>query len=188
MPLDSRAYFHTLYTALETIPTAELDAANAIIDKAYQDDQTIYVIGNGQSAATASAFALDLTKQTTPPPHRRRFRVIALTDNLSALTAWANDVAYEAVFTEQLKGLMRPGDVVLAISASGNSPNIVHACQWAREHGGRVLGLAGFSGGRLQELADACVVVRIDDYGHVETAHIAVCHYWVDFFRERLAD
>jgi D-sedoheptulose 7-phosphate isomerase len=180
-------YFQALFDALNTISILQLDVATALLEQAYRSDQVIYVIGNGQSATTATAFALDLTKQTITPGLKRRFRVIALTDNMAAVTAWANDVNYESVFIEQLKSLFRPNDVLIAISASGNSPNILVACQWVRENNGRIVGLAGFEGGRLNELADACVVVRVADYGHIETAHLAILHYWVDLFRERMA-
>jgi D-sedoheptulose 7-phosphate isomerase len=185
--VDARDYFRTLFDALNTISISQLELATALLEHAYQNDQVIYVIGNGQSATTATAFALDFTKQTVTPNLKRRFRVIALTDNMAAVTAWANDVNYESIFTEQLKSLFRPNDVLIAISASGNSPNVLAACQWVKQNQGHIVGLAGFEGGRLKDLSDACLVVRVDDYGHIETAHLAILHYWVDLFRERLA-
>ena len=184
---DLHTYFDTLNSALKTVSPADVDRASAILADAYQDDRTVFVIGNGQSATTASAFALDLTKQTRTPGLARRFRVLALTDNTAALTAWANDESYDAIFTEQLDGLFRPGDVVVAVSASGNSPNVLAAAGWARDHGGRVIALTGFEGGKIDALADVNLIVRIADYGHVETAHLAIMHYWVDLFREKLA-
>jgi D-sedoheptulose 7-phosphate isomerase len=180
-------YLDVFGTALRTIEPHALESATAILDQLYRNDNTLFVIGNGQSATTATAFALDLTKQTAPPPPKRRFRVISLSDNTAALTAWANDVSYESIFTEQLKGLARPGDVLMPVSASGNSPNLIHACKWMRDNGGKVVSLAGFKGGAVRDLSDACVVVYSTDYGHIETAHIAIMHYWVDLFRERLA-
>lgn len=179
-------YFQQLHDALNTVSSEDFDRATAILAEAYEGDHTIYVIGNGQSATTASAFALDLAKQTACPT-KRPFRILSLTDNTAAITAWANDVSYERIFTEQLRCLFRPHDVVLAISASGNSPNVVHACEWARAQRGKVIALAGFEGGTLRSLADACLIVRIHDYGHIETAHLALMHYWVDYFREQLA-
>jgi D-sedoheptulose 7-phosphate isomerase len=180
-------YFEGLYQLLQTISTTQLQAATAILDAAYRYDRTVYVIGNGQSASTASAFALDLTKQSAPPPPKKRFRTLSLTDNVSALTAWGNDLNYESVFTEQLRALMSPGDILMGISVSGSSPNVIHASKWARENGAKVIGLAGFNGGELLDNTDACLVFNSRDYGYVETAHIAVLHYWVDLFRERLA-
>ncbi len=179
-------YFTTLAAIVTRIPEAQVAAATRLLQSAYQEDRTIFVIGNGQSATTATAFALDLTKATAAPS-RRRFRAIALTDNTAALTAWANDVHYESVFAEQLVSLFRPGDLLLAISASGNSPNVLRAAEWVRAHQGRILAMTGFGGGRLTPMADAAIVVPSDDYGHVETAHIAVTHYWIDTLREWLA-
>jgi D-sedoheptulose 7-phosphate isomerase len=182
---DIPAYFAALADIATRIPEDDLRAATQLIQSAYQDDRTIFVIGNGQSATTATAFALDLTKGASGP--YRRFRVIALTDNMAAITAWANDADYEAVFAEQLVSLFRPGDLLLTISASGNSPNVLAAAAWVREHQGRTIALAGFGGGRLSRMADVAVVVPSDDYGYVETAHVAICHYWVDAMRDWLA-
>lgn len=178
-------YFAALAGILAHIPEAQVIAATRLIQAAYRDDRTIFVIGNGQSATTATAFALDLTKGTAGP--YRRFRVIALSDNTAALTAWANDVNYDSVFAEQLAALFRPGDLLLAISASGNSPNVLRAGEWVRAHQGHILALVGFGGGRLAPMADAAIVVPSHDYGHVETAHVAITHYWVDSLRAWLA-
>jgi D-sedoheptulose 7-phosphate isomerase len=184
---DIKTYFSNFFTALTSISTSELALATQIMDKAYRSRNTIYIIGNGQSAASASAFALDLTKQTAPQPPKHRFRAISLTDNQSAITAWANDVDYESIFTEQLKGLWLADDVVLAVSASGNSPNVINACRWVRQNAGQVIGLAGFEGGALRSVSDACIVVHSPDYGYIETAHVAIMHYWVTVFHARLA-
>lgn len=180
-------YFQVLYQALSSVSEEHLQQATVLLEQTYQTDNTLYTIGNGQSATTASAFALDLTKQACPPAPKRRFRAVALTDNVAALTAWANDVHYHAIFSEQLKGLWRPGDLLMAVSASGNSPNLVQACSWVRDSGGKVVSLTGFTGGQLRALSDACLIVESSDYGHIETAHVAILHYWVDLFRERLA-
>jgi D-sedoheptulose 7-phosphate isomerase len=185
--VEIKDYFRALFDALNTISGAQLELATNLLEQAYRQDRAVYVIGNGQSATTATAFALDLTKQTVTPGLERRFRIMALTDNMAAITAWANDVNYESVFTEQLRSLFRPNDVLIAISASGNSPNVLAACQWVRQNNGRIIGLAGFEGGALKDIADACLVVHVADYGHIETAHLAILHYWVDVFRERLA-
>ena len=181
-------HFDILYAALNSISTLQLDLATQILEQAYQNKQTIYVIGNGQSAASASAFALDLTKQTSPVPPKHRFRVMSLTDNQSAITARANDVSYDSIFTEQLKSFWMQEDVILAVSASGNSPNVIHTCRWALENLGQVIGLTGFDGGELHTVSHACIVVDSTDFGHIETAHIAIMHYWVSLFHERLAD
>jgi D-sedoheptulose 7-phosphate isomerase len=185
--VNIREYFSKLSEILTNISIEQVDCVTALLDEAYRSDSTIFVIGNGQSATTANAFALDLSKQTISPRLKRRFRVISLSDNLAAITAWANDLSYEAVFTEQLKALFRPGDTLIAVSVSGSSPNVVHASEWLMAQGGKVVALTGFDGGKLQAIASQSIVVNSPDYGFVETVHIAIMHYWVDFFRERLA-
>lgn len=175
------------FGAVQTISADQVARAVGILDAAYRREQTIFMIGNGQSATTANAFALDLTKQSAPPPDKPRFRTISLACNVAALTAWGNDVSFEAIFTEQLRSLYRPGDVLVAVSVSGNSPNVVNACRWVKAQGGAIIAFTGFEGGELAALADANIWVRSNDYGHVETAHIAMMHYLVDYFRESLS-
>jgi D-sedoheptulose 7-phosphate isomerase len=148
--------------------------------------RVIFVIGNGGSAATASHFACDLGKGTRrdgPPT----FHVVSLTDNVPLLTAWANDSGYEHVFSEQLTPLARPGDLLVAISASGNSPNVVAAIDAAQSCGMAVVGLTGRSGGRLAHLADVVVNVPSDRIEIVEDAHLVVVHSLCVAVRERLA-
>ena len=184
--LNLSDYFDQLHTALHSIRPADMDASLMILERAYEQDQTIFAAGNGQSATTADAFALDLTKQTVGRSNIRRFRTISLSANGAAVTAWANDTNYESIFVEQLRSLFSEGDVLTVFSASGNSPNVVAAAQWIRDHKGYVIALTGFQGGKLRELADVCVHVDVADYGHAETAHIAVTHYWVDHFKQKL--
>ncbi len=179
-------YFNQLHTALQTIVPADMEASLALLEHAYRQDQAIFVAGNGQSATTADAFALDLTKQTVGNSTIRRFRVLSLSANNAAVTAWANDTNYASIFVEQLRSHFCEGDVLIVFSASGNSPNVVAAAQWIRNHKGYVIALTGFQGGKLRELADVCVHVDVADYGHAETAHIAITHYWVDCFKQKL--
>lgn len=185
--MDFEAYSRQLYDALRTVDPAALNAATALLETAYDQDKAVYAAGNGQSASTADAFALDLYKQTVGRYDIRRFRAISLASNVAALTAWANDRDYEAIFTEQLRTYLQAGDVFVAFSASGNSPNMVQAAEWVRANGGYTVALTGFSGGCLREVAHACVHVAVSDYGHAETAHVAIMHYWVDYFKEKLA-
>jgi phosphoheptose isomerase len=182
-----QSYFNQLSVALAAVSSQDLDRATLRLLEAYDRDSTVFVIGNGQSATSSTAFALDLTKQSLTSPEQQRVRIISLADNIAALTAWANDVRYEVIFTEQLRALWRPGDLLLAVSVSGNSPNVVHACRWARNAQGSVVALTGFQGGLLASIAASCIVVPSSDFGIVETAHVAIMHYWVDLFRERLA-
>lgn len=185
--ISLQAYIGQLTAALHTIDPAALDAATAVLEAAYDRDQAVYAAGNGQSASTADAFALDLYKQTVGTRDTRRFRAISLASNNAALTAWANDAGYETIFVEQLRAYFRSDDVLVAFSASGNSPNIVKAAEWVHANGGLVIGLTGFSGGKLRDIADVCVHADVADYGHAETAHVAIMHYWVDYFKEKLA-
>lgn len=180
-------YFNQLNNALHSILPADMEASLALIERAYDNDQTIFAAGNGQSSTTADAFALDLTKQTVGQSNMRRFRTISLSANGAAITAWANDTNYASIFVEQLRTHFHLGDVLIVFSASGNSPNVVAATEWVQAHGGYVIALTGFKGGKLRELADVCIHVDVADYGHAETAHIAVTHYWVDYFKYKFS-
>ncbi|GAB5491710.1 MAG: SIS domain-containing protein [Phototrophicaceae bacterium] len=180
-------YFKELHTALDTIQASDMEASLALLERAYTNDQTIFVAGNGQSATTSDAFALDLTKQTCGQSDVRRFRTHSLSANGAAVTAWANDTSYDTIFVEQLRSYFKAGDVLVVFSASGNSPNVVAASEWVNANRGYVIALTGFNGGRLRQLADTCLHVDIADYGHAETAHIAITHYWVDYFKQQLS-
>jgi D-sedoheptulose 7-phosphate isomerase len=133
----------------------------------------VYIVGNGGSAATASHLVCDLTK-TTYVAGRQPLRAFALTDNVPLLTAWANDTDYGRIFAEQLAALVEPGDVVIAISASGNSPNVVAGLTTAAAIGARTIGLLGFDGGASLRLVDVAVHVPCNDYGLVEATHLAI--------------
>ncbi len=181
------SYFNHLSDVLARIDPQSVEAATRILLDGYGRDATIWVIGNGGSATTATHFALDLSKNPVTAPDQRRVRCVALTDNTAALTAWANDTSYDRIFAEQLASVWRPGDVLVVISASGNSPNVVRAVEWANDHDGATVGLLGRGGGQSAGLCHASIVIPDMDYGHVETAHMAVCHYWVDSFKGQLA-
>ena len=156
-----------------------------VIMDAYQDDKQIFVIGNGGSASTASHLACDLGKGTSVED-RKRFRVISLTDNVATMTAWSNDVSYDDVFVEQLKNLVNSGDVVIGISASGNSENVIRAMQHAVDVGCRTIGWSGFGGGRLAKICDVNVVVDSSEYGPVEDVHLILNHILHAWIREEL--
>lgn len=148
-----------------------------LLFEARTNGRRIFIIGNGGSAATASHFCEDLGKCTlTSLDDPFRFKVISLTDNLPYVTAWANDNGYETVFEQQLRNLAEPGDLVIGISASGNSPNVLRAIAYANEHGMTTVGMTGFSGGRLQATAHYPVHVPINDYGMAESIHMIIFH------------
>lgn len=169
----------------------DLDAIADVIeqlDRARQEGRMIFVIGNGGSAATASHIANDLLNLTyktgaTPP-----FRIVALTDNMAVFSAIANDDGYEQVFVRQLAPLFQRGDVLVSITASGNSPNILAAARWVRSHGGTHIGFLGFDGGAALAECDAAVVVRTvkGDYGLVEDVHMILDHVITSWFQQHL--
>ena len=185
----AKEYLTGLKTVLDRLPLDVLEQLFTAIENAHAAGQQIFVIGNGGSAATASHMMNDLNKGTLG--HKgdapwKRFKVIALTDNVSLMTAWANDTDYNTVFSEPLKNLANRGDVLIAISASGNSPNIITAVEVAKTLGVKVLGLGGFTGGKLAQLADVCVVVPSNDYGPVEDVHMIIDHILVGYLYEKL--
>lgn len=135
----------------------------------------VYVMGNGGSASTATHFVCDLIK-TAQVSGRRPLRAFSLSDNPALLTAWGNDVSYEIVFAEQVRALADPGDVVIAISATGKSPNIVAGLEAAKAAGARTIGLLGFDGGPSLKMVDVAVHVSSHDYGIVESVHLGIVH------------
>jgi len=155
--------------------TATFDHMLGELEELYKRDGTLFICGNGGSAGTSNHMVNDLSKGTSVIG-KRRFRVLGLSDNMSLLTAWGNDNGYETVFVEQLKNVWRPGDMLLVISASGNSPNVVMAAEWVKKQKGRVLGLLGFSGGKALELSDLALHFRSFNYGAVEDAHLMFSH------------
>lgn len=185
----AKGYFNYLKKVLDMIDLASLDSLVAAFEDARLNGNTIFIAGNGGSATTATSMAndigFDVIKKTgTEKP----FRVFALTDNTSVLTAIANDVGYENIFVNQLKIHYRQGDKFLAISASGNSPNLVVAAEWVKEHGGDVISFVGFTGGKLKGISDVVVhiVTEAGEYGPVEDAHLVLNHILAHWFQLKL--
>jgi D-sedoheptulose 7-phosphate isomerase len=180
-------YLGDLRGAIDTLPRDRILELGDALYRAYRDGKNVFTMGNGGSASTASHMAADLAKNTIER-NMRRFRIVSLNDNTALLTALANDLGYENVFSEQLKNLIRAGDLLIVISASGNSPNVLGAIEYARERSAEVAAIVGFGGGRAAELADLAIVVRSDHYGIVEDLHLVINHILVDHFKERLSD
>ena len=185
----ARGYFSYLKLVLDSITPESIDKLVAEFESARSAGNTIFVAGNGGSATTATSMAndigFDVIKKTgTDKP----FRVLALTDNTSVITAIANDVGYENVFLNQLKIHYRQGDKLLAISASGNSSNVVTAVEWVKEQGGCVISFVGFAGGKLKEISDVVVHVQSEsgEYGPVEDAHLVLNHILAHWFQVKL--
>ena len=175
----ARQYVTELKAVLDKLPFAAIDQVIAAITTAHAAGRQIFVIGNGGSAATASHMMNDLNKGTLG--HKGdaswpRFKVIALTDNVSLMTAWANDTDFNHIFSEPLRNFAQHDDLLIAISASGNSPNILAAVDAAKELGVKVIGLTGFGGGKLAKLADVVFDVPSGDYGPVEDIHMILDH------------
>lgn len=168
-------YLTTLGGVLGRLPVDDLEGAVGTVRRAWAEGRSIFLLGNGGSAATASHLACDLAKGLVAPG-RPRMKVVALTDNVPLLTAYGNDVGYERVFAEQLANFVQPGDVVLAISASGNSPNVLAAIELANARGAATIGLTGFRGGKLKGLVRQCVVVPSDNMQQIEDAHMVIAH------------
>jgi len=174
---SSQEYFATYPPVIANLPHGAIDQVISEFLRAYQDGKNVFIFGNGGSAALASHFACDLSKGTVIGTNgHKRFRVMALTDNLALLTAWANDSSYERIFAEQLQNFVVSGDVAFAISGSGNSPNVLQALEVAREARATTVGLTGFEGGKMKSLCDVCVIVPSDNMQIIEDFHLSVAH------------
>jgi len=178
-----RDYVNAQKAALDSIPVEQVATLIETLRKAHQEDRQIFVFGNGGSAANASHFATDLGKGASDKLGRR-FRVLSLNDNVSWLTAIGNDYAYDDIFVRQLENYGRPGDVVLTLSVSGNSPNVVKALEWAKAHQLVTVALVGAKRGRMAEIADQVLVVNDTHYGRAEDAQMGICHMLCYAFME----
>lgn len=183
-----KGYLAELGNTLDSLPLHQIERIKDILIKAYRDGKRIFIMGNGGSATASSHFACDLAKGTTigNPHMRERFKVIALTDNVPLLTAWANDTGYENIFVEQLKNLLEEGDVVMAISASGNSKNVLKAVDYASNKAATTIGLTGFEGGKLKDIAQECLIVPSNSMERVEDVHLILGHLLCCYLRELL--
>ncbi len=168
-------YLSAVKRAIDNVPREAIQRVVDALLESRRADKQIFVLGNGGSASTASHFACDLGKGTIMP-NAKRFRVISLTDQIPLMTAWANDSSYDRIFVEQLRNLLQEGDLVIGISGSGNSPNVLNALEYAGERGARTVGLTGFDGGKLKPLVDECIVVEADNIEVVEDVHLALNH------------
>jgi D-sedoheptulose 7-phosphate isomerase len=168
-------YFSQLVSTLGQIAPSEINSIVQVLHHARYEGRSIFLLGNGGSAAMASHWANDLCKGAAREG-MPRLRAVALTDNVPLITAWANDTRYENIFKEQLANFLQPNDVVIAISGSGNSPNVLNALLYAREVGAQTIGLTGFHGGQLTNLVDLCVIVPSDSMEQIEDVHLVLAH------------
>lgn len=176
-------YINGQVSALRSIPAAQVSNLVSLFRNALDDDKQIFVFGNGGSAANASHFVTDLGKGSSDQTYRR-FRCMSLNDNVSWMTALGNDYDYSEVFSRQLMNLARRGDIVMVMSVSGSSPNLVKAVEWAKSNGCVTIALVGGRKGRLAEIADYVLVVDDTHYGRVEDAHMGICHMIAYAFME----
>jgi D-sedoheptulose 7-phosphate isomerase len=168
-------YREHLIDALSKIDLEQVDQAIDWLKEARRNRGHIFTCGNGGSASTASHFVCDIIKGASFS-RGSRFRITALCDNVATLTAYSNDISYECAFVEQLKNLAQPRDVVIGISGSGNSPNVIRAFEYAIDCGCRTIALTGRDGGKLGKLAELNIQVPVPHMGRIEDAHMAVCH------------
>src|ERR1017187_147073 len=171
----SEEYRAQILKVIQSLDLSKVEQAIAWFRQARDEGRMIFTCGNGGSAATASHFVADLLKGASYG-RAQRFRIHALTDSLSTITAYANDVSYDCVFAEQLKNLASPGDIVMCISGSGNSPNVLAATQCAKEIGCRTIELTGRDGGKLGPMADLNICIGHPHMGRIEDLHLIVCH------------
>ena len=185
----SRKYFSYLLEVLKSIDEHEINKLADIFESARENGNTIFVAGNGGSASTATTMAndigFDIIKKTKT---NKPFRVFSLVDNNSVVTAISNDVGYENIFINQLKIHYRDGDSLIAISASGNSPNVIKAAEWVKLRGGTIIGFLGFTGGKLIDYCDTKIHVKSEagEYGPVEDAHLIMNHILAHWFQNKL--
>lgn len=179
----AKKYRERVSSVLDSIDTEAVSRVIAALAEARAAGRHIFVCGNGGSASTASHFVCDMVKGASFD-RESRFRIVALNESLATITAYSNDVAYECVFVEQLKNFARPGDVVMAISGSGNSPNVVKALEYANEAGCTTVALTGRDGGKLKPLAKIGVHVPEPHMGRIEDGHMVVCHMIAYYFME----
>ncbi len=181
------AYLGRMEVALRALDPARVAPVVRALLETHARGGTVFVCGNGGSAATASHMAADLSKGA-PTGRVTGLRTHALTDSVPLITAWGNDEDFTNVFSEQVRNLVRPGDALVALSASGNSPNILAAVRRASDQGAVTIGLCGFGGGRLAAIADYAVVVASDEYGPVEDLHLVLNHAITAGVRAALAE
>jgi len=181
--LGSAEYLERLRREVERVSLSDLQVWSDLIYEAWKNDRFVFIFGNGGSGTTASHMAEDLGKSTLRSSDlrdesKRRLKVLSLTDNLGWIMAVGNDVAYDQIFVQQLMNYGGPGDVVIAISGSGNSPNVLNAVDWANRHGLITYGLTGYNGGKLKGMQRHGLHVDLDDMGMVESIHLCLFH-WV---------
>jgi D-sedoheptulose 7-phosphate isomerase len=178
--MQAKAYVEMVQREVGRLDDEAMEDLARSVFVRWRSGRFVYVIGNGGSGANASHLCEDLGKGTASPEEgTRRLKILSLTDNTPYILAWANDTSYERIFVEQLKNFGEPGDLLIGISGSGNSPNILRAVEWANQHHIETFGITGYGGGKLKQIAQKSFHVALDDMGVVETLHLLAFHYVV---------
>jgi D-sedoheptulose 7-phosphate isomerase len=183
--IDIDPYLDRLQAELRRVDLGEVRQLSDLIYRAWETGHFVFIFGNGGSACSASHLSEDLGKGCLRPAdlgdeNKRRLKVMSLTDNVGWMTALGNDCGYDQIFLQQLMNFGQPDDLAIAISGSGNSPNVLAAVEWANRHGLTTVGLTGFDGGKLKRLQQAGIHVPLDDMGMVESIHGCLMHWVID--------
>lgn len=178
-------YIQLQKSTLETISSEKVAEVIDVFKRALDEGRTVFVFGNGGSAANASHFVTDLGKGSSDKT-RKRFRCMSINDNTPWMTALGNDYSYDDIFVRQLMNFAKPNDILFTMSVSGNSPNLIKAVQWGKEHQLQSIALVGKKRGKLAEISDVVVTVDDDHYGRVEDAHMGICHIIAYAFMENI--
>jgi len=181
----SFSYLEQLKVLLDIFPHDKFEEIGNILMKAYDEGKQVFIMGNGGSGSTASHFACDINKGCCFNLEKK-FKVICLNDNIPTMLAYANDLSYDKIFVEQLKNFLQPGDVVICISASGNSENVLQAVSYAKKKEALTIGLTGFDGGKLARIVDVPLVAAINDMQKVEDLHMIVVHMLMQYLCKEL--
>jgi len=184
----TQQYLEEVITASRSVDLKEVDRFVDVLEQAYRHGRDVFVIGNGGSASNASHFAQDLSKGSIPDMEGKRFRVTSFTDNVATITAISNDIGYERIFDLQLRQYAREQDVLVAISGSGNSKNIIRAAEYAKANDMTLVGVTGFDGGKLAALSDIKLHVPLNDMCKSEAVHSILLHMASEILRMRLCD
>jgi D-sedoheptulose 7-phosphate isomerase len=179
-----KKYIRDMVDVYSSVSEEEILQVIKILDEARNNNKTIFIMGNGGSASNASHFVNGLSKGAEAEG-KLRFRAIGLTDNIPNLLAYGNDYGYEHIFDEQLKNLLRKGDIVIGISGSGNSKNVLNAVDYAKKNGATTIGFCGFNGGKLKEMVDYNIHVKSDCMEIVEDVHLSITHLIACFFKNK---
>jgi D-sedoheptulose 7-phosphate isomerase len=181
-----KSYLDAVSEILQKLSLTKIEQIMELIYKTYRDDRFIFLLGNGGSAATASHLACDLGKGTVASG-QKRMKVMSLTDNTPLITAWANDTHYDYIFAEQLAHFVSPGDLVIGLSGSGKSKNVLNALKLAKESKALTVGLTGFDGGEMKDIVDYCLIVPSNNMQQIEDCHLIITHLIFSLLRDRIS-